>query len=380
MAKKISPKVGVVRRLAIIAPSIQSIMTVRLPFVQAVIERGHQVLVVVPDLDPQSQARLDALGILHAEFEPYDSFLKTLAVLQDFRALSAILVEFAPDTVLCYGGRMLVMGVHAAKRARISHIVAMMNGVPLYLFSDTRPKSEPSGKTLSRALRKSHEVICHNKDDVQHLKELGMIAEEKSVTVIPGAGVDLDHNARVDLPPVEDGLTFLMIAKLELTKGAHTFCQAAKKMKSSAPSASFLLAGPAGRNDDVVGPEHWQGDDSNIQFLGPLEDVRDAISKCHVFVYPSFCEGMPSVVLEAMATGRPIITSDAAGCRDTVDERVNGVLITPGEADELVSAMESFVEQPGLLQSMGLASRRKAERRFSHTDVEQKMLAALRLS
>jgi glycosyltransferase involved in cell wall biosynthesis len=119
--------------------------------------------------------------------------------------------------------------------------------------------------------------------------------------------------------------------------------------------------------------------DGVVEYLGAVDDVRPLFARTHVFVYPSPREGMPRQVLEAMAAGRPIITTNAPGCRDTVDERVNGCLAAPGDADGLTAAIESFLKRPDLIPAMSRASRLKAERRFDVREVNRTVLDALGL-
>jgi glycosyltransferase involved in cell wall biosynthesis len=119
---------------------------------------------------------------------------------------------------------------------------------------------------------------------------------------------------------------------------------------------------------------------SAVEYLGPAEDVPALLSQCHVFVYPSHAEGMPQPVLEAMAAGRPIVTTNVAGCRDTVDERINGCLVEPRNPRELAAAMESFLKRPDLIAPIARASRAKAERFCGIETVNSALIAALGLA
>ncbi len=136
----------------------------------------------------------------------------------------------------------------------------------------------------------------------------------------------------------------------------------------------FLLAGPAGTSASVVKPEELRAYAEAVTFLGPLVDVRPALADCHVFVYPSDGEGMPRALLEALASGRPVVTTTAPGCRDTADDRVNGCLVPPGDVAALELAMASFLKRPDLLASMSRASRLKAERHFDERHVIDAMM------
>jgi glycosyltransferase involved in cell wall biosynthesis len=114
-----------------------------------------------------------------------------------------------------------------------------------------------------------------------------------------------------------------------------------------------------------------------VDYVGPVENARARLAECHIFVYPAHAEGMPQPVLEAMAAGRPIITTNVAGCRDTVDERVNGCLVEAGNARALAAAMESFLKRPDLIPPIARASRTKAERFCDIDTVNNGLLMAL---
>ncbi len=365
------------QRIAILAPSIRSVMQLRRSVISDLLDAGHKVLVMVPDLDAESQARLDAQGVVHAVFQPFQSRIKAYAEFKNVKQIADTLKDFGPNVVWCYGGETMVRGALAAHKAKVPRIVSMVNGLPAHRLVGERIAGEPTAGAYTKAFRVSHNVVFQNHDDVRHLETLGILPPDVPRAVIPGTGVNLQEHSVLDLPSLADGLVFLMITRLEARKGVLEYCQAARELKSVAPNAKFLLAGPAGQADDGVGPELWQSADSNVMYLGPLNDIRDEMANCHVFVYPSHAEGMPPLVLEALSAGRPIITSGVAGCRETVDERVNGVLVSPGDATSLRLAIESFLKRPDLIPSMARASRAKAERRFDQTTANAQFLAAL---
>ena len=117
-----------------------------------------------------------------------------------------------------------------------------------------------------------------------------------------------------------------------------------------------------------------------IEWKGHLADVRPAIAECSVYVLPSYREGTPRSVLEAMATGRAIVTTDAPGCRETVQDGENGILVRPRDADTLFAAMQRFVDEPALAAKMGAASRKLAESKYDVRKVNATLLRHLGLS
>jgi glycosyltransferase involved in cell wall biosynthesis len=192
---------------------------------------------------------------------------------------------------------------------------------------------------------------------------------------VSGGGVDLEHQAVLQLPPLGNGLVFLMIASLDWRRGIKEYCEAAKILRARAPSLRCLLA--------VLPDEGAKAIDmadlalqANVEYVGLADDHAELLTEAHVFVYPGCAEGMPRPLLQALAAGRPIVTTNVAGCRETVDERVNGVLVPPRDPEALAEAMESFLRRPDLIPAMARASRSKAERFDSVATVRRTMLGA----
>ena len=151
-----------------------------------------------------------------------------------------------------------------------------------------------------------------------------------------------------------------------------------RALRRRAPTSRFLFASlPAESSVAITAAELAQHPD--VEYLGEAVDHAAALEQCHVFVYPSCAEGMPQPLLQAMTAGRPIVTTNIAGCRETVDERVNGCLVAPRDADALAEAMESYLKRPDLIPAMARASRAKAERFGTAASVKRTMLELLRL-
>jgi glycosyltransferase involved in cell wall biosynthesis len=193
---------------------------------------------------------------------------------------------------------------------------------------------------------------------------------------VPGGGVDLVAFKSAPLPPTDQGIRFLMLARLERHRGVLDYKAAAELLKVAWPNATFDLAGPPGSEPDAVSPDLLPHGGA-VRYFGPLDDVRPALAACHVFVYPSNWEGMPRAVLEALATGRPVITTRTPGCSLTVDETVSGCLVPPGDANALAAAMEGYLRHPDLIEFGARAARLKAERRFDAREVNPKIARLL---
>lgn len=173
-----------------------------------------------------------------------------------------------------------------------------------------------------------------------------------------------------------------MIARLLRDKGVYQFVDAARIVKRLHPAARFVLVGPFDPNPAAIRMDEvsrWV-QDGVIEFLGPVEDVRPVIAKCTVFVLPSYYgEGVPRVILEAMAMGRAVITTDSVGCRETVVDGLNGYLIAVRQAAPLAAAAMRFIEVPGLAERMGRESEERAKQLFDGDAAVNSMLEIMNL-
>lgn len=367
-----------VRIVAFIGATGRNLIMLRGPLMQALKARGVTVFAMAPSFGSDEEATLESLGIQRATFDMQPRGPRFAADWQIVRALKDKLVALQPDAVVASSGRVLVLALAAAAKARVPRRIALVNALP----AATSAAADPLGaseRQIAGGLKHATAVVFHNRDHHKTMLGLKAISPAVPVTVLPGAGVDLAAFSPQTLPALSPGLTFLMISTLDSARGVLDYCAAATALKARAPHARFLLAGPSGDGPTGLKPEAVRPYAEAVTFLGPLTDVRPVVGDCHVVVYPSHAEGMPRVVLEALAMGRPVITTSSPGCRDTVDDRVNGCLVAPGDVAGLEIAMASFLKRPDLLPSMSRASRLKAERHFGEGDVLRKWLAVLDL-
>jgi glycosyltransferase involved in cell wall biosynthesis len=364
---------GALRRIAVIGPTGSSLHQLRGGLIRAIAGQRHTVTCFAPEIAAADGDALDALGVEHRPLPPLPPGLLLFPERVAIAKLTEALVALRPHAVLAYGPETALRAVRAARRAKVERIVTLVSSLPV--AGDARAL-----KGIQRTLELADSAVFHNADDPKALKHQRLLPGDLPFVVVPGAGVDLVHHAVQPLPPLADGLVFLMIARLDKVKGVLDFCAAARAVKARAPSAQFRLAGVPGVGKMAVTAALIDTYRDCVTYLGPLADVRPALAGCHVYVYPSHAEGMPRSVLEAMAAGRPIITSAIAGCRDTVDERVNGVLVPPSNPVALAAAIETFLKRPDLIPAIARASRTKAERRFDERAVIATLMSELGLN
>lgn len=371
----IKPGIGTaLKRVAIIGASGQQLCALRGGLMAGMRANRHSVACFANDFQAGSDQALEALGVAPRVLAPVPPGFSLFAERRCVVALARELDAWRPHVVVAASGsEMGLRAVKAARRAHASKIVVIVSEVP------AKGANEAGLKMTARMLERADLAVFHNADDPRTMKKRGMLPADLAYVIVPGGGVDLDTHPVQPLPPLGAGLMFLMISRLDTAKGVLDFCEAARLLKARAPSARFNLAGPPGDGPTGLKADAVARYADCVTYLGALGDVRPALGGCHVYVYPSHAEGMPRSVLEAMAAGRPVITTAVAGCRETVDERINGCLVAPSDPAALAAAMESFLKRPDLIPSIARASRAKAERRFDARAVHETLLSAMGL-
>lgn len=369
-----------VKRLAVIAADAASILRQRGELLADVLARRHSVLALVPEQSRGAIDQLNERGFAAATFPMPSGDPQLFADGRTITAIAAALSEWRAHVVLASGAKAMLLGAEAAKKAGVSRRVGLVTTMPATLAAggDT-PPPWAWRRLLRPGLRALDAVVCHNDSQRAHLQAMRLLPASASIIVVPGAGVDLVANAAQPLPAlVANGATalnFVMIARKDLAKGVIEFGEAARRVREKAPDTRFSLAGP----DGDIAEQMLAGFADSVQILSDQADVRPLIGAAHVVVVPSWSEGMPRVLLEALAAGRPVIASDIPGCREAIDVRVNGVLVPPRDPAALADAMLSFLKRPDLIPAMSRASRTKAERRFDVRVVNAKLLEVLGL-
>jgi glycosyltransferase involved in cell wall biosynthesis len=226
------------------------------------------------------------------------------------------------------------------------------------------------------ALACAHFTFFQNRDDMEFFLRRRLIKAGK-IGLVPGSGVDCQFFApwaTANALP-EKPLTFLMVARLLREKGIYEFVEAAHRVKRNFPRIQFQLLGKRDeRNPTVVSQrdlERWQAE-GVLTWLGEVADVRPIVARADVVVLPSYREGTPRSLLEAAAMGKPLITTDAVGCREVVDEGINGLLVPVKDAQALAQAMVCLVKHPAIREHMGKAGREKMKREFDERIVLEK--------
>jgi glycosyltransferase involved in cell wall biosynthesis len=355
----------------------------RRELLEAAARRGYELTVVAPEPADVMGPPLAEIGARYVRWDVDRTGISPRADLGAAHRLFEIIRAAAPDVILLYQIKAVLLGPIVAKLARVPRVVALVNGLGSVFddrgFGLTR-KAKAARLAYGLSLRAVDEVVFQNEDDPQLLRDLGILSPRASVTVVPGSGVDLERfepRAVPDGPP-----TFTLISRILVPKGVRELAAAARIVHARHPDVRFRLVGQLESPDhpDAVTRQEIAGwvAEGLLDYTGFTDDVRGVLAGTTVFVLPSYYrEGVPRTNLEALAMGLPIITTDWVGCRETVEDGINGFSIPIKDVESLADRIERYVEDPLLVARHGAASRRLAERRFDIRLVNELMLRAL---
>lgn len=370
-------------KIIIFASYARSLINFRGPLIRAMLERGHTVVACAPENDPEVRERLAEWGVAYHSIPLDRNRINPLYDLSTLLAVRSFLARAQPDLLLSYTMKPVVYGSLAARSLGIRS-ASMITGLGS-TFSDGAVSIRQRllrfflERLLRISLHSNQVVFFQNADDVSYFTELGLVRSEQAV-LVDGSGVDLDYFTPSE--PAEKPPVFLLMARLIREKGIVEYVEAARRLKRLYPHAIFRLLGSFEDGPNAISPDKvaaWS-DEGVIEYMGSVADVRPYLEKCTAVVLPSYYrEGIPRSLLEALAVGRPVITTNMPGCRETVIEGENGFLVPPKDPDALAKAMEVLIQNPHLIQKFCRRSRELAEARFDANKVNHRILQSLGL-
>lgn len=357
-------------RIAVVANTAWYLVNFRLNLMRALQEAGHEVVAVAPpdgyvariidaniDFEPVA---IDGSGI-----NPVVEARSVISLNRTFRRKNIdLVISFTPKGNLysglaLQGGRQdFLPGVSGLGRAFIRRSLVTHLARLLYRLT----------------FRRAHLVLFENRDDLSLFVEQELV-RASAADIVPGAGVDLrwfDPTALIHGPQKKHvagtGFSFLMVARVLWDKGVGEFIDAARNVRMSHPLVRFQLLGEVGVDNPAAVPrskiELWQRE-GIFEYLGKCNDVRPFLADADCVVLPSYREGLPRTLLEAAAMARPVITTDAVGCRDAVIDGETGLLCRARDAEDLAAQMRRFIAMPQAARcAMGAAGRAFVEREF----------------
>ena len=372
-------------KILILGSISRSLLNFRGPLIQRLRDSGHHVIAATAP-DENSDQVATALNDWGVEYRTVDlarGGTNPLADIRTFWAIQALLREIRPDILLAYTAKPVIYGGMAAQTVAGVRFFPIITGLGYAFTPGASVKRRAVQAILTRLYRRSlrgaERTIFQNPDDQAMFGELGLLPDVDRGTWVHGSGVDCGAFPPSALP---DAPVFLMLARLVADKGVREYVEAARRVREVHPNARFRLAGDLDPNPASISRaelDAWIAE-GVIDYLGPVHPVQRELAGCRYYVLPSYREGTPRSVLEAMATGRPVITTDAPGCRETVEHGVNGLLVQPGDADSLATAMKEMLSAPEeRIQAMADESLRIARERFDVHRVNDEIMGIMRL-
>ena len=335
---------------------------------EAARDAGYEVTVVTRAGKHGEHIRARGFNLVDIDF--HRGRLSPWANLRTLCRLRAIYRQLRPHLVHHFAMQPIMLGAVAAALSGRPAVVNMIAGMGYLMVSGSFRARLLRGlllPALSLALRRSHTIV-QNPDDAAFVKSCGVRSER--VSVIRGTSISLRCFSAH--PEPEGPVRVTMVSRLLWSKGVCEFINAAAAVAHAMrESVVFTLVGaPDEKNPDSVPPERLSAWASTgvVEWWGYRRDIADVWARSHIAVLPSYYrEGLPTVLIEAMACGRPIVTTDMPGCREAVDHGVNGLLVPPRDARALAAAITELANNPVCRATMGAAGRRLVEMEFDST-------------
>lgn len=308
------------------------------------------------------QERFASIGVTYRQIRVSRNGLNPLDDIQTYFSIRRLLKEIRPEKIFVFQAKTIAYGCRAAAALGITEVYTLLAGLgSVYLGNGLKNSIVKlvMSALYKQAFERSRKVFFQNNDDKNTMIDEGLLAEDK-VVMIHGSGVNVEKFSPTSLPNIP---TFLYIGRLVRDKGVGEYldaCQLIKKEYND--KVRCLLVGPYDSNPTSLKPAelHPLVDQGVIEYYGEQRDVRPYISQCSIYVLPSYHEGTPKTVLEAMAMGRAIITTNAPGCKETVKDGVNGYLVDVKDTRQVADKMRELIDHPELVAKMGKESREMA--------------------
>lgn len=368
--------------LALITSHAPSLANFRGPLIQALCAKGIHVIALAPNYDESTRDSVRAWGATPVDCAMSRTGMNPLRDAWNAWQLSRQLRQLEPDITLGYFIKPVIFGTLAAWWAGVPRRFAMVEGLG-FVFTPGTQRLSLKRRMLKLivislyrvALARAQRVIFLNPDDMAELIDARLLPADKAFH-LGGIGVNLSkwHFTA----PVIEPITFLLVARLLREKGVVEYAEAAGIVKQKYPNIRFILLGGLDDNPGAITQAEIQRwvQNGSVEWHGHVP-VQAWLEQTSVYVLPSYREGVPVSTQEAMAMGRPILTTDVPGCRETVINGVNGFMVKPRDASALAEKMLYFVEQPGIIYAMGKASREMAEDRFDVDKINHRLIELL---
>lgn len=373
------------KHILIIASYGPSLINFRIDLIKNLLRRGHKISVACPKINfsIKLQKKLRDLRIRIIFFSLDNTGLNFFKDCKSILEIYKIIKCSKPDLIISYTAKPVIYSGIILKFFKNISYFPLITGLGYTFIYKKSLRHKILRyfiiKLYMISLKNSKKVIFQNKDDQNLFLKLKIIKKKKSSKIVNGSGVDLKKYPLSNLPkkPI-----FLMISRLLIDKGVREYFEAAKIVSKNFPNVKFLLAGYLDNNPSGISSKKLKLliKESPVEYLGHIKSVQSILKFCKYYVLPSYREGTPRSTLEALSTGRPIITTDTPGCRETVIHEKNGLLVPIKNSVELAKAMIILLQKnEKVLKRMAFKSFLIAKNKFEINKVNQNMLDIMNL-
>ena len=361
-------------KILVVSPKNKTVFNFRGDLIKDMIAKGNEVYVTGPNKDFVE----DIMDLGVKEFIEVPLVKDNTSISGDFiylKKLKRVIANVQPELMFAYTIKPVIYGSLAAKSCGVKKIYPMVTGLGrVYASENLKTKMVRAViKVLyQKAFKACDKVIFQNPDDVREFVAGNYLPANKCV-VVNGSGVNMDRFYRSDLP---DKPVFLMVSRIIKEKGVLDFAQAAREVKKKVPEARFIVLGGSDKSIGAQkeGDVREYIDDGSIELPGEVKDPVSFYAQASVFVLPSYYrEGLPRTILEGMSCGRPIITTNWTGCREPIEDGVNGYLVPIKSPEELAKRMYELATDREKVLKMSDAAFKTCKERYAVEIVNQQM-------
>lgn len=361
-------------KILIVSPKNKTVFNFRGDLIKDMISCGHEVVVIGPNNEFVDE--IYNLGV--SRFIEVPLVKDNTSVGGDLaylKRLKMVMKEEKPDLVFSYTIKPVIYGSIAAKAAKVKNICAMVTGLGRVYTSNglkTKLIRIITKHLYKKAFKSCNTVIFQNSDDLKTFVESKYLPSEKG-KLVNGSGVNMSRFKQTPLP---EKLSFLMVGRIIKEKGVFEYCEAAKLVKEKHPEVRFVLLGGFDNSIGAIKPEdiHSYINEGIVEFPGETKDPVSYYQQSTVFVLPSYYrEGLPRTILEAMSCGRPVITTNWPGCKEPIQDGLNGFIVEIKNPSQLAEKMLAIINNQQLLEKMATNAFITCKTRFEVSVINKRM-------
>lgn len=366
-------------KVLVLSSHTPSLLWFRLDLMKEMQDEGCEVYAAGQMSEEKWAESFANFGVIYRQIRISRNGLNPFDDLLSYIDIRKLLCDIKPNKIFVFQAKTVAYGCRAAADLGITEVYTLLAGLgSVYLGHGLKNSIVKliMSNLYRQAFKRSKKVFFQNNDDKQTMLNEGLLTDDK-IVMIHGSGVNVEKFNPVDLPEIP---TFLYIGRLIRDKGVGEYLDACVKIKGLyGDRVRCLLVGPYDSNPSALKPEDLEPlvDNRVIEYFGEQRDVRPFIGQCSIYVLPSYHEGTPKTVLESMAMGRAIITTNAPGCKETVKDGINGYLVETRNSEVVFEKMKILIEHPEIVQSMGLKSREFACEIFDVRKVNDTILRTM---